>query len=127
MAQSSTSAGYPVMFRTVKSGPHKGTVDAIFIAECDSYFERDSVMCYSHIGQHSGATLDYVHSMTRPATPDEFARLKRELESIGYELQLVDRDSPKFQAARSAQLKAARESWRQDPISGPWNAGEARP
>jgi hypothetical protein len=41
---------------------------------------------YERVGQHGGAQYDGVMSRTRPATPDEYAALKSELESIGYRL-----------------------------------------
>lgn len=41
--------------------------------------------CYSHVGQHSGCHPDYI-SDCRTATPDEYAQLKKELESIGYKV-----------------------------------------
>ena len=44
------------------------------------------ITCYAHIGQHGQA--DYYHCMkqSRPAQPHEYARLKAELEGLGYEL-----------------------------------------
>lgn len=44
---------------------------------------------YSHIGQHSACSPDYA-AESRPATPEEYAALKAELESIGYNLQVID-------------------------------------
>ena len=41
---------------------------------------------YMHVGQHSGADYRGVISITRPAKPSEYASLKRELENIGYNL-----------------------------------------
>ena len=40
------------------------------------------VTCYAHVGQHGGATMAHVHSATRPAKPDEYADLYRELQGI---------------------------------------------
>ena len=40
------------------------------------------VTCYAHVGQHGGATMEHVHSATRPAKPDEYADLYRELQGI---------------------------------------------
>jgi len=46
---------------------------------------------YESIGQHGAA--DYMHclSATKPATPKEYASLKKELESIGYNLKVMKR------------------------------------
>jgi hypothetical protein len=44
--------------------------------------------CYAHIGQHSACHIDYANEC-RPATPAEYKELKAELESIGYNLQIV--------------------------------------
>lgn len=47
------------------------------------------VMTYEHVGQHSEASLEYVDSL-KPAPPEEYADLKRELEeSVGYELEVL--------------------------------------
>ena len=43
---------------------------------------------YSHAGQHGACHPDYIHEC-RPATPEEYADLKAELESIGYNLKIV--------------------------------------
>jgi len=44
---------------------------------------------YSHIGQHSSASPEYA-AESRPASPEEYADLKAELESIGYNLDVVN-------------------------------------
>lgn len=45
-------------------------------------------MCYSHIGQHSSCHPDYAKE-SRRATPEEYDSLKNELESIGYEIEII--------------------------------------
>ena len=44
---------------------------------------------YSHVGQHTGVDPQYA-AESRPATPEEYAGLKAELESIGYELEVIN-------------------------------------
>jgi len=44
---------------------------------------------YSHIGQHSSASPEYA-AESRPATPEEYAPLKSELENIGYNLDVIE-------------------------------------
>lgn len=52
-------------------------------------FFPENMMCYSHIGQHSEYSVEYCHDC-KPATPEQYADLKAELESIGYNLEVVD-------------------------------------
>ena len=47
--------------------------------------------CYAHVGQHSGCDWGYITKKTTPATPAEYADLKRELESLGYLLEVRQR------------------------------------
>lgn len=44
----------------------------------------DDMSCYSHIGQHSEYVREW-YADTKPATPEEYADLKRELESAPYD------------------------------------------
>lgn len=60
-----------------------------------AYFpeEKDTAttfMTYSHIGQHSGASPEYA-SESREATFYEYSDLKKELESIGYNLLVLNK------------------------------------
>lgn len=43
-------------------------------------------LSYMHIGQHGDADYQGVVSSTKLAKPEEYADLKKELESIGYDL-----------------------------------------
>lgn len=71
-----------VLFRVIR-----GEVNA-FLPDADVNWGR--IMCYAHIGQHSEASLDYYRE-GRLAKPREYADLKRELERIGYKLQVIQR------------------------------------
>ena len=73
-----------VIFRRFKDGE----ILALFPYESTS--GCDLVMSYQHIGQHSGADPLLVHD-TNPATPEQYANLKRELEGIGYSLEVKQR------------------------------------
>lgn len=67
-----------VAFRTYPDGD----VIALFPDEV----ERDgTVTCYVHVGQHGGADYTGVVRRTRPATEEEAAELRSELESVGYD------------------------------------------
>jgi hypothetical protein len=46
---------------------------------------------YMHIGQHSAADYNGVVRATKPATHEEYDPLRRELESIGYNLTIRKR------------------------------------
>lgn len=47
---------------------------------------------YQHIGQHGSCNPKYIIETSRPATPDEYNDLKTELESIGYNLEIVKKN-----------------------------------
>jgi len=75
-----------VIFRIwPQSSPGGATVDALFIEE-KRYHHRRFITCYAHVGQHGSADYDHVVSKTKLATPAEYADLKRELECLGYNL-----------------------------------------
>ena len=73
------------------------------------YMPHDSsgslVACYAHLGQHGGADVAHVMASTRPARPDEYADLHRELTQFyehthfsrcpDYKLRIVKRRSTK--------------------------------
>jgi len=52
---------------------------------CGPDGEKPNILlaCYSHAGQHSTCSTEYLKEL-RPATPAEYARLLAELKSIGY-------------------------------------------
>jgi hypothetical protein len=75
-----------VIFRAERSGQFKGDVTAVFpTLPADQHGHM--MTCYAHIGQHSGCDHGW-YNKTRPAKPDEYADLKRELESVPYEYKL---------------------------------------
>ncbi len=63
------------------------------------------VACYARIGQHGSAQMTHVLSATRPAKPDEYNELYRELKHIYerthfprdpvYQLKIIERRSSK--------------------------------
>jgi hypothetical protein len=90
-----------------------GEVTAVFPEE-PADVAGFGMSCYAHVGQHSACSLEWYHS-TRPATPAEYADLKRELERIGYVLQVYKR-----MTQRHRQL--FRERVRQKLIGGEFEA-----
>lgn len=60
--------------------------------------------CFSRIGQHARCSAGYL-ATTQPAKPDEYAALKRELESAPYRYKLAVRKripSGSYEARRAA-------------------------
>lgn len=72
-----------VIFRCDRDGSH---VTAVF-PELPADVAGHHMTCFEHVGQHSGCTMGW-YQTTRPATPDEYANLKAELESAPYEYRL---------------------------------------
>jgi hypothetical protein len=56
---------------------------------------KGNITCYAHVGQHSGASLEYVRELE--TTMDGIEELKAELESIGYELNVLKQLPPVHQ------------------------------
>jgi hypothetical protein len=44
--------------------------------------------CYAHVGQHGTCCMEWVNEQEM-ATPEEYADLKQELESIGYKFVVI--------------------------------------
>ena len=64
---------------------------------CDSYM---------HIGQHGAADYAYLLRWTVPATPEEYAELKRELEThYDYEIEVYQRRTPQMRNAYRQQMR----------------------
>lgn len=76
--KATTKAPTVAIFRTFRKG---GDVYALF-PELPAD-RRGHCECYAHVGQH-GAAYPGAIAGTRPATAEEIAPLKRELESLGY-------------------------------------------
>lgn len=56
---------------------------------------------YAHMGQHSSADLAYVMASSKPAMPNDYAALHRELEGRGYRLKIVGRTGRKHREQRT--------------------------
>ncbi len=85
----------PVLFRCDHDGAH---VTAVFptIPGTNSGYDMS---CFAHIGQHSSCSSDWLRT-TRPAKPEEYTALKRELESVpyNYRLKVYRRVTPQMRA-----------------------------
>ena len=96
----------PVIFR-IERRKH-GEVTAVFPCEPHDYDGR-TMSCYAHIGQHGGCSHQFATS-GRCAKPEEYADLKRELESapFGYRLKVYKRIQPTHRKAFDAEVQRLR-------------------
>lgn len=96
----------PVIFRWWKESDD---VIALFPADPSDYAGRYCTS-YEHVGQHGGADYDHIIQGSRPATPDEYADLKRELEAYpyGYKLKVYLRETPEHRAEYERRLEMAK-------------------
>jgi hypothetical protein len=74
-----------VIFRKFKGGE----IIALF-PEIQADMSKGNCQSYQHIGQHGAASYDLV-SNTKLATANEYGDLKKELEDIGYNLEIKKR------------------------------------
>lgn len=72
-----------VIFRKFK--PHLGG-DVIALFPFEINYPDGSCESYQHTGQHGAATYNHCMDITVPCSEVEYSSLKRELESIGYDL-----------------------------------------
>lgn len=88
-----------VIFRTFPDGE----VIALF-PEIPSGANADFCMSYMHVGQHASATPSLMSTGTKPSTAQEYAPLKKELETLGYSLAILSRFPKRARAARLAEI-----------------------
>lgn len=69
-----------VIFRKFKEG------DVIALFPADIVDVSGNCNSYMHVGQHGGADYNGLLSTTELASPPEYKALKKELESLGYDL-----------------------------------------
>ena len=80
-----------VIFRVDKTKDFKGTVFALLPHEvCD---KAGHVTTYQHLGQHSAADYKHCISRSRPATPAEYFDLFKEMESVGYNFNVIKKQN----------------------------------
>ncbi len=76
-----------VVFRKFKD---TGDIIALFVDETN--YPDGSIESYMHVGQHSAASYHHVVTITKPAKPDEYEALARELKQRGYSLRVLTRN-----------------------------------
>lgn len=90
-----------IIFRVDTTKDFKGTIFAIMPHLVADYTGR--ITTYQHVGQHSSGNYQTCLQTSRPANELESADLKAELESIGYNINIVKRQN------RSKYLKGYKE------------------
>jgi hypothetical protein len=96
----------PVIFRKHFERGSGWGVTAFFPTEPSDYSGR-TVTCYQHVGQHGGASFDYMHS-GKLAKPEEYNDLLVELQQIyapEYELKVYKRAQPAHRKAFDTELR----------------------
>ena len=78
-----------IIFRVDQSKDFKGVVFALFPHEVCTM--NGLVTTYQHVGQHSSADYNGCIAASKLATPKEYADLKEEMESIGYDINVIKR------------------------------------
>lgn len=93
-----------VIFRIFPKSEDRAVI-ALFPAVASTVGRPDLCQSYMHQGQHGAADLRGLTRKLRLATPGEYAELKRELERVGYTLEIVKRTTAADTKARKEQLK----------------------
>jgi hypothetical protein len=65
---------------------------------------RNRVSCYAHVGQHSAGCMEYFNECIK-ATPEQYKDLREELESIGYNLHVLNEDQKALEDIYFSELK----------------------
>jgi hypothetical protein len=77
-----------VVFKMTPKGVHTDRECIAFLLDAEA--NAGNLMSYMHVGQHSEASIEFCVAC-HLATPEEYADLKTELESIGYDLKVCKR------------------------------------
>jgi len=81
-----------VIFRKWKdSTDFGGDITALMPGEPSSCVDRYEIGCYDSSCGHSGADYQFMLSITVPATPEEYANIKADMERIGYRVRVLKR------------------------------------
>jgi hypothetical protein len=78
-----------MVFRVGTSKELKGDVFVLFPHEVADF--SGGVISYQSIGQHSAADYDFCIAKSRKATIEEYASLKKEMETLGYNVNIVSK------------------------------------
>jgi hypothetical protein len=78
-----------VIFRKWNRKAFKNDIVALFPYEIEDF--SGNCMGYERVGQHGGANYTYCISASVPAKAEEYNSLKIELESLGYNLKVINK------------------------------------
>lgn len=78
-----------------------GGILAVFPHE--KWDNSGNLTCYSHVGQHSGCSRSYFETLEVCEYPEQYLQLKKELLSIGYELNVINEQKASKGIKRFAQ------------------------
>ena len=85
----------PVIFKL-----DRGTQSPVaFFPQCPGTRDPATMLCYSQTEQHACASVDY-YRKCKPATPDQYTPLRREIEAIGYKIAIRRRTTRADHIAR---------------------------
>lgn len=70
---------------------------------------------YQHLGQHGGGDCRGMMQATKPAKPSEYKALKKELEQIGYVLEVRERMTSEMRERRIADANRQRQAMTEQP------------
>ncbi len=96
-----------VVFRAYRKAPHE--VVALF-PEVPADVSGVYLTVYEHVGQHGSGGQLVMNRLTNPAQPEQYAELKRELEGIGYVLDVHPAATNAMQKVRREAARKARQS-----------------
>ncbi|MHC4301892.1 MAG: hypothetical protein ACYS7Y_31910 [Planctomycetota bacterium] len=85
-------------------------VFAVFPGVAGSVCFAGDATCYASVGQHGAADLELCNGFREVTDPDDYADLKRELETIGYVLRIVSKDrmlDAGYRDQRLAEIRSA--------------------
>ena len=80
-----------IIFRVDTSKDFAGTVFAIFPHHVCTH--SGLVTTYQHVGQHSGGDYQRCLKMSRQATKKEYSALRKEMRSLGYNINVRQRQN----------------------------------
>jgi hypothetical protein len=79
-----------VIFRVDTTKDYAGAITAIFPYQVETY--KGNVGMYAHVGQHGHGDYQTMLGMSRPAGPEEYNDLKKEMENnYGYNFKVIQR------------------------------------
>ncbi len=93
-----------VLFLVHKDDATSDDIFAVF-PNITGNMDPNTMMGYAQVGQHSAVHMGYVDE-SRLATPEEYASLKKELEGIGYVLDVQEFTGQADFEVRERELKA---------------------